>query len=254
VSLTGKSTFNPQKGSDRIEWSQYTWNTVVGCKGAKGDDQTCSYCYAEYQYNRFMKDERYAGRPFTEPIFHPERLDAPKNTKLPVNPNERHVFTGSMTDLFGDWVPEEWINYTLQAIWDAPEWTFILLTKNPKRLPSITFPPNAWVGTTVDVQARAQAAQEAFRNVKASVKFLSCEPLQEAMTFSDLSMFDWMIIGGRSRAGMPEFKPPQAWVDALVHDARAFGLKIYQKPNLGVATRLREYPANCGGTKLDEFV
>ena len=239
---TKKPQFNPQS-SDRIEWSQWSWNPVVGCKGPD-DKGPCSYCYARDFYNRDMKDSRYDGKPFTEPTFHPERLDAPKNTPLPPDPNDRHVFVCSMSDLFGDSIPQEQINYVLQVAWDSPEWIYIFLTKNPKRLTTIdNFPPNAWVGTTVDVQARVAPAQEAFRNVKASVKFLSCEPLLEDLKFSDMSMFDWVIIGGKSKGSYIE-KPPSEWVENLFAQARKDGLKIYQKPHSidEAITRLTEYP------------
>jgi len=252
--MTTKHQFNRQKG-DKIEWSQWTWNPIVGCKGPD-EKGPCIYCYARDSYNYRMKDERYGGKPFTEPTFHVERLDAPKNTRLPPNPNDRHVFVCSMSDLFGASIPQDQIDYVLQAIWDSPEWTYILLTKNPKRLVGIDFPQNAWVGTTVDIQARVAPAQEAFKSVKATVRFLSCEPLQEVVTFSDLSMFNWMIIGGRSENSvLPAFKPPQPWIDGLVRDARSAGLKVYQKPNLGVdeATRLREYPAAKAYTTRDVF-
>jgi protein gp37 len=225
------SRFNPQKG-DKIEWSQWSWSPVTGC------EYNCEYCYA-HDIADGIYSEGFA------PTLRIDRLDAPMNTPLPRDPNNRHVFVCSMGELFGDWVPQEWINFVLQGAWDAPQWTFIFLTKNPKRLPSITFPPNAWVGTTVDVQARVAPAQEAFKSVKASVKFLSCEPLQESIKFSDLSMFNWMIIGGRSKnSKLPAFKPPHTWIDSLVKSARVAELKVYQKPNLGVddGTRLTEYP------------
>ena len=240
-----KAKFNQEK-TDSIEWSQWSWNPVVGCRGPK-DEGPCTYCYALDIYNRLKKDSLYAGKPFTEPTFHPERLDAPENTPLPDNLEDRHVFVGSMTDLFGNSIPQNWIDSVLAKVRDHPEWTFIFLTKNPKRLVGIDWPANAWVGTTVDVQSRVLDAEAAFREVKASVKFLSCEPLEEPVTFGDLSMFNWMIIGGRSRnSKLPEFKPPKEWIDSLVQSARATGLKIYEKPNLGVeeAVRLRENPTS----------
>jgi protein gp37 len=158
-----------------------------------------------------------------------------------------------MADLFGDWVPQDWIDQVLVKVREHPEWTFIFLTKNPKRLIDIEWPDNAWVGTTVDVQERVKPAEDAFRQIKAKVNFLSCEPMQEQLTFSDLSMFNWMIIGGRSvNSKLPEFKPPKEWIDDLVQAARAAGLKVYQKPNLDVpeSTRSREYPSDLLTVRL----
>jgi protein gp37 len=71
---------------------------------------------------------------------------------------ERNVFTVSMGDLFGEWVPQEWIDAVFKAIREAPEWNFLVLTKNPKRYLTIDFPRNVWVGATADTQARADKA------------------------------------------------------------------------------------------------
>lgn len=152
-----------------------------------------------------------------------------------------NVFVCSMADLFGDWVPQEWIDKILKVVRENPQWNFLFLTKNPKRLIEIEFPDNCWVGTTVDVQARVAPAMEAFKQVKAKVKFLSCEPLQERLEFSDMTMFDWLIIGGRSKStGMPAFQPEWEWVEKLLIQARKDNLMVYMKPNLEV--RSKEYP------------
>jgi protein gp37 len=151
-----------------------------------------------------------------------------------------------MADLFGDWVPKDWIDQVLSAVREAPQWNFLFLTKNPKRFIDIDWPRNAWVGTTVDRQRRVKAAEDAFRQIKAQVKFLSCEPLEEFVSFSDLSMFEWIIIGGRSQSlGKPEGQPEWRWVAHLIDQARQYGLKVYMKPNLR-PERLREYPVAGG--------
>jgi len=221
------SVFN--QTNDNIEWAKWSWNPVTGCKFG------CDYCYAHDIAMRFNGD--------FEPTFHPDRMAAPKNTKVPaVNDiGYRNVFVCSMADLFGDWVPDEWINQILDAVRAAPQWNFLFLTKNPKRLINIKWPDNAWVGTTVDRQSRVKPAEEAFKKIKAKVKFLSCEPMLENLSFEDMTVFDWVIIGGRSKNTTgPEFQPDWLWVESLLTQARASGCKVYFKPNL--KSRPNEYP------------
>jgi protein gp37 len=225
-----KSLFN--ETNDNIEWARWSWNPVTGCKHG------CEYCYAEDIANRFFKEK-------FEPTFRPERLTAPQNTKYPEKAKSdtgyKNVFVCSMADLFGDWVPKEWIDAVLESVKSSPQWNFLFLTKNPRRLLEFEFPDNAWVGTTVDIQSRVQIAEEVFRKIDAIVKFLSCEPMQEELIFSDMSMFDWVIIGGNS--GNHRTKPSQPewdWVERLLNKARDGEVKVYFKPNLTV--RPREYP------------
>lgn len=222
-----KSVFN--QFSDSIEWAKWSWNPVTGCKFG------CEYCYAHDIGFRFNGD--------FEPMFHPDRLDAPKNTALPVSADigQRNVFVCSMADLFGPWVPQEWIDSVLEVVRAAKDWTFLFLTKNPARMVGIDWPENAWVGTTVDKQSRVDAAQEAFTKIKAPVKFLSCEPLLGPVSFTDISVFDWVIVGARSKTTTgPEYQPEWAWVESLLSQARDGGCEVYFKPNL--KCRPSEYP------------
>jgi len=235
-----KPTFN--RTNDNIEWAQWTWNPVTGCKHG------CKYCYARDIDARFNPGNNFA------PTFHNDRLSAPQHMRVPAeaatNIGLRNVFVCSMADLFGDWVPENWIDQVLDEVHNAPDWNFLFLTKNPKRLPEWSWPQNAWVGTTVDVQARVQAAMDAFREVDAPVRFMSCEPMTERLVFDDLSMFDWVIIGGMSdNSGGPTTQPEWAWVEELTGQAMAAGLAVYWKPNLQKAWELefgkrrkRQYP------------
>ena len=226
-----KPTFN--RTNDNIEWATWTWNPVTGCKHG------CPYCYARDIANRFYEQG-------FEPTHHAYRLAAPFNTTVPKKASEniglRNVFVCSMADLFGEWVSQKWIDDILLVVRKAPQWNFLFLTKNPTRLIDITWPDNAWVGATVDVQARVALTEEAFAQIDAPVKFVSCEPLQERLTFTRLDLFDWLIIGARSKSSsMPEFQPPWEWVFDLTIEGKAAGCKVYWKPNL--KSRPKEYPS-----------
>ena len=233
-----KSTFNPT--TDSVEWAKSTWNPVTGCL------HDCAYCYARDITKRYPENWKNG----FEPTFHPERLEAPFNTKLPASKanGARNVFVCSMADLFGEWVDADWIQQVLHACEQALDWTFIFLTKNPKRLIDFHFPENAWVGTTVDVQERVAPAVSAFMDLDQSenrpkVLFLSCEPMLERLDFGDdgLMPFDWVIIGGcSSNSGMTAIQPAFDWVFDLTVSARKHGCKVYWKPNL--KCRPQEYP------------
>lgn len=233
-----KPTFN--QTTDSIEWAKWTWNPVTGCL------HDCPYCYARDITKRYPDAFPHG----FEPTFHDDRLEAPFNTKLPARQDQGHrnVFVCSMADLFGYWVDEEWIQKVLNACEEAPEWTFIFLTKNPQRLVEFAFPENAWVGTTVDIQDRVAPAVSAFMDLdqsedRPSVLFLSCEPMLEPLDLGDdgLNPFDWVIIGGCSASsGMPANQPDFDWVLNLTVAAKKANCKIYWKPNL--KCRPTEYP------------
>lgn len=240
VSNTNK-TFNRQSNDNEdsignIEWAKWSWNPVSGCK------HDCPYCYARDIAARFYEQG-------FVPTLYPDRLFMPKNTKVPSGADQdismKNVFTCSMADLFGRWVPSEWIELVIRQIEDNPQWNFLFLTKFPQRLSEFKFPDNAWLGTTVDCQARVKSAESAFRKMReegsGGVWWLSLEPLLEPLEFSSLDMFDWVVIGGASASSKtPEWRPPRVWVDRLEEQARSNGCRIYEKTNL--LRRFRQYP------------
>jgi len=230
IKSDSKPVFN--KVNENIEWAKWSWNPQTGCK------HNCSYCYARDIANRFYKQG-------FKPTFHERRLSAPGNTKILEKDKNvsgiNNVFVCSMADLFGDWVPKTNIQKILDVVKKYKEWNYLFLTKNPKRLLEFKFPDNAWVGTTIDYQKRVKSAENSFRELKAKIKFVSCEPLKEKVVFNDISVFDWLIIGGQSESSKePEFQPEWDWVESLLIQARKANVKVYFKPNLEV--RPKEYP------------
>lgn len=245
-----KATFNETKG-DGISWAAWSWNPVTGCLHG------CDYCYAR----AIATDERYKGAypaGFT-PLFHEERLDAPANTTIPAARRGdlayKRVFVCSMADLYGRWVPDEWIGRVHESMLASPWWEYLLLTKFPSRYVGLSLPPNSWVGTSVDEQKRVRIAEDAFRKIEGvKVKWLSLEPLKEPLEFTDLSMFDWVVIGAQTATRQPDgsvaaFAPPFEWVARIVVQALDAGCKVHLKPNLKSnpgMTWLDQYPGEVG--------
>ncbi|MBO0863483.1 MAG: DUF5131 family protein [Mycobacterium sp.] len=229
----GKPAFNASPG-EGISWASWSWNPVTGCLHG------CKYCYAREIATSGRSTRNYPAG-FT-PLFHPERLDAPANTTVPAqhadDPAWRRVFVCSMADLYGKWVPDEWINKVHASMLASPQWEYLLLTKFPSRYAKVELPPNAWVGTSVDDQRRVPIAERTFRKISGvKVKWLSLEPLLSPLKFTDLSMFDWVVIGAQTATRQPDgdypaFGPPYAWVDAVIHQARDAGCRVHCKPNL----------------------
>ena len=225
------SIFN--ETNENIEWAKWSWNPITGC------NQGCKYCYARDIANRYYTEYKF------EPHFYPDRLLAPKNTKIPIkHKNEsgwNNVFVCSMSDLLGEWIPVEWIDTIIDVIEKSPEWNYLLLTKNPRRYLEFKWPINTWLGATADTQKRATDALDIFKQIEHPVKFLSCEPLEEKIILTDNPSFNWLIIGGRSESsGMPASQPKWEWVESLINQARKHKIKIYGKPNLKVLPK--EYP------------
>lgn len=229
----GDAKFNAQGDNENIEWALWSWNPVTGCL------HNCPYCYARDIADRFYVQK-------FEPSLWPARLNAPANTTFPEDRaaewmGHKNVFVCSMADLFGRWVPKEWIDAVLSACRNAPQWNFLFLTKFPIRMAEFDFPDNCWVGTSVDCQARVANAEKSFRKVKAAVKWLSCEPLIEPLKFSDIGAFDWIVLGGASRSTQtPEWHPPREWVNTIQAAAKKAGVRVYEKSNLLV--RIKQYP------------
>lgn len=210
-----------------IDWAKYTWNPITGCL------HNCPYCYARDISERFAGTAAFPNG-FT-PTLRADRLSAPLNgtPRASEDPRERRIFTGSMTDLFGRWVPPEWINAVLDVTRRAQQWEFLMLTKFPKRMAEFEIPDNVWMGTTVDCQARVAAAESAFANVKAKVRWLSCEPLIEPLRFKHLDRFDLLVIGGASpSAETPRWIPPYEWLGDLQRQADEAGCAVFLKSNL----------------------
>ena len=218
------------QNNDSIDWAAYSWNPITGC------NHDCQYCYARDIANRFYGELGF------KPAFHPGRLHIPYSPPKSGSRNNR-IFTCSMADLFGEWVPRDWIEAVLDVCQERPAFDFLLLTKNPKRLREFKFPPNCWVGTTTDTQRRMDVAEKIFADVDAAVKWVSVEPMLEPIMPRNPASFAWYVIGGASRSsGQPGFVPPFAWVARLALAAMDAGSHVFVKSNFWQAGRPQQFP------------
>jgi protein gp37 len=232
--------FNTQDTAN-IEWGMKSWNVVTGCK------HPCEfYCYAREHVKRFPNVYPKGW----EPTFWCHMLHAPANTPVPAeaatDTRFKNVFVCSIADLFGRWIPRAWIEAILKVVRENPQWNFLFLTKFPNRYLEFDWPPNAWLGTTVDLQARVANAEAAFAKLREKgyrgIAWLSVEPMLEAIKFTRLDLFQMIVIGGASRTSTsPEFRPPHHWIHALIEQAKAAGCAIYEKTNL-YGNRILELP------------
>jgi protein gp37 len=227
-----KATLNAQKtgeDSNLIDWAKWSWNPIVGC------EHDCPYCYARDIAERFKADGVSTFANGFVPTLHPGRLSAPLNRYPPQSddPRDGRIFTGSMSDVFGRWVPEEWVRAILGVAAEARQWEFLMLTKFPKRMAEFAIPDNVWMGTTVDCQARVAAAEAGFERVQARVKWLSVEPMLEPLKFQHLDRFNLVVIGAASRSSKtPRWIPPFEWLADLMGQADEAGCAVYLKSNL----------------------
>jgi protein gp37 len=220
-----------EQSGDSIDWSHWSTNPVTGCL------HNCAYCYARDIADRFYVQK-------FEPSIVPGQLSSIDVHPVPAkekDPSWRNVFLCSMADLFGKWVPEEWIGEVLRRVRNRKEFNFLVLTKFPKRYLEFEIPNNMWVGTTVDCQAKVKTAEKVMREVKAKVKFVSLEPLLEPVKMSFQGL-QWVIVGGSSQSTQtPEWMPPWNWVADITNRAMKEGCAVFHKSNLG---RLREWPGH----------
>lgn len=210
-----------------IEWTEMTWNPTTGCNKVSAG---CKFCYAEVMTRRLhaMGLEKYSDG--FELRTHPEVLDIPYSWKSP-----KIVFVNSMSDLFHEKVPLEFIQRVFNVMNDNPQHIFQVLTKRSERLlklhNKLTWGHNIWMGVSVENEKVVQRVEQ-LRQTKAKVKFLSCEPLLGPLTEMDLTGIDWVIVGGES--GRTPRPMKEEWVLEILDLCTAFNVKFFFKQWGGV--------------------
>ncbi|RYG99597.1 MAG: phage Gp37/Gp68 family protein [Alphaproteobacteria bacterium] len=182
----------------RIEWTESTWNPVVGCTKLSAG---CKHCYAEVMARRLQA----IGVPGYEQGFRkvrtlPARLDEPLERRKPTV-----YFVNSMSDLFHDHVSDSFIDRVFQTMRSAHWHTFQVLTKRAERVVEFTseheVPDNVWIGVSVENKRHGVPRIDYLRQVPAKTRFLSVEPLLEDVGDLDLRGIHWVIVGGESGHG-----------------------------------------------------
>jgi len=218
---------NPTK----IEWTDYTINPIKGkCRTG------CSYCYATRMYDRFK--------------WNPQvRLCLEEFNKLKSLKKPSKIFLCSTHEMFGKWIPDDWIHNILHYVrMIYPQHTFQILTKNPERATKYNFPKNVWVGMTITKEDELYH-QEVLDAIKASVRFVSYEPLLESLfgmayniVYPDI---DWVIIGAETGSRKNRVNPERRWIEQIITDAKKHNIPVFLKDNLKPfwdGEWYREYP------------
>lgn len=252
----------------KIDWADSTWNPVTGCLHG------CEYCYARRIANRFscegqtldapaelqrvwiedggvvlrqnrchvlrypvrmLDSERICPYPFAfDPTLHRYKMDEPKHWKKP-----RTIFVCSMADLFGGWVPDEWIEEVINACLAAPQHRYMFLTKNPARYMHLIAngiipknQPNFWFGSTATIP------EIEFFWCDEVNTFISIEPI--LAPFKDLtdegvypsSKTNWIIVGAETGNRKNKVVPQKSWIDEIASAAKKAGTPVFMKESL----------------------
>lgn len=275
-----------------IEWTGKTWNPVTGCNKISPG---CAHCYAADIAKRF-----WGNRKFTDVQFHPDRLEQPLKWR-----KSQTVFVNSMSDLFHDAVTDDQLDQIFAVMALTPQHTYQILTKRPERMqqycdrldlrrlmkavdlpmPSgsyhITLPlPNVWLGVTVENQKAVDSRIPLLLQTPAAVRFLSCEPLLEAIDLETPDAFpqwdyrptyeyyrtatgitdpspiklkdgiDWAIIGGESG---PKARPCSVeWIRSVVRQCTDAQVPVFVK-QLGSRPSGLEVQGTGKHNDLDDF-
>lgn len=222
----------PENG---IGWCDYTWNPLTGClHGCRfGPDDTP--CYAEVIAERFRGSKGFPDG--FAPTYHPDRLPQPARVTTPAR-----IFTCSMADLFGKWVPREQQEAVIAAMNLAPQHTFQCLTKAPWIAKTITMPDHVWMGATVTGGLKNEKVRlDCVRAYPARIRFLSVEPCEGPVDVARAEPH-WIILGAATGKGA--FQPDDVWIRDIERWADRNNVPIFHKDNLTIRRdeRRTEFP------------
>lgn len=264
-----------------MDWCDSTWSPVTGCLHG------CEYCYARRIAERFepyeiydpeMALQRHAiankqliglGAPYVldfpwqqrnkngtiqnapypfgfVPTFHRYKLDEPQKWKKP-----RNIFVCSMADLFGDWVPDEWIDDVIKATQRALQHRYLFLTKNPERygnwlerfeegrISGLDEVADCWFGASVSNNAEMERAN------RSRAMWISIEPIREQIetdedqfmqfepyTGAEQRRWEWVVIGAETGNSKNKVVPQRGWIEDIAKVCADFGTPVFMKESL----------------------
>jgi len=267
----------------KIDWADSSWNPVTGCY------HDCEYCYAKGIARRFEGFEprmggeeipdgkgtypksiynsthgekthifnrqpmrrtkswnwQKASYPYGfEPTFHKHKLNEYANKK------GRTIFVCSMADLFGEFIPDEWIKEVFKACAEAPQHRYLFLTKNPKRYKQFDryMPPNMWFGWS---QTKPGEVSN-FDTHHSWQIFASFEPLLEPLPIFYPNGIGWVIIGAETGKRKDKVIPKREWVENIARECRDAGIPVFMKESLHELMSgdfTQEFPWKVGDVK-----
>ncbi len=216
----------------KIEWTDSTWNPVRGCQKISPG---CKHCYAEAFAERFRGVPSHPYEQGFDLRLVPEKLTEPLAWTTP-----RVVFVNSMSDLFQDGIPDEYVEAVARVMTQANWHTYQVLTKRAARMRELLAtkladaarPTHIWWGVSVEDQRYGQPRIDELRRSAATTKFLSVEPLLEDVGTVDLTGIDWVIVGGESGHGARPMD--RAWAASLRDQCETAAVPFFFKQWGGV--------------------
>lgn len=251
----------------KIDWCDSTWNPATGCLHG------CEYCYAKRIAERFggcpsdgklheydsiqkisyLRDDGTWSQwqkciyPFSfAPTLHRYRLDEPRRWKEP-----RNIFVCSMAELFGEWVPDAWIDDVIRATQKALQHRYLFLTKNPERygewlerfetggIDGLDEVANCWFGASASSNAELERAN------RSMATWISIEPIREQIgtdegqfmefepyTAIERRRWDWVVVGAETGNSKSKVIPEKEWIDKIVDVCKFYGTPVFMKESL----------------------
>ncbi len=227
-----------------IEWTESTWNPVTGCSKVSAG---CKNCYAERLALRLQAMGNIRYRNGFQVTLHEDLVELPTRWRDP-----RVIFVNSMSDLFHEDIPSEFIQRVFATMRNCPQHTFQVLTKRSERLRELSrgldWPNNVWMGVSIEDEQVLNRVHDLLA-VPAAIRFLSCEPLIGPLDDLPLEGIHWVIVGGESGPGA---RPMQIeWIRSIFRQCRKSRVPFFFKQWGGVRKHVTGRELN--GRTYDEM-